>query len=141
MGGQVKVKEYKSGRFVNIYKNVLNWVLSYKWIMFIIVVLMFFGSLFFVLLIGVSYLLFEEEKMMQFIYSLELGEMKKEVEVEVEKVEKILFDCKYVDMVQYLLGFGSLFVGGDLNGVLFYIKYESDMFDFDKEKDNVLKKI
>ncbi len=31
--------------------------------------------------------------------------------------------------------------GGDSNGALFYIKYESDTPDFDKEKDNVLKKI
>ncbi|WP_372402514.1 surfactin resistance protein SrfP [Bacillus spizizenii] len=140
-GGQVKAKEHKPGRLANIYKKVLNWALSHKWITSIIAVLMLLGSLFLVPLIGASYLPSEEEKTMQLTYSPEPGETKKEAEAEAEKAEKILLDRKHVDTVQYSLGSGSPLAGGDSNGALFYIKYESDTPDFDKEKDNVLKKI
>lgn len=78
---------------------------------------------------------------MQLTYSPEPGETKKEAENEAEKAEKILLDRKHVDTVQYSLGSGSPLAGGDSNGALFYIKYESDTPDFDKEKDNVLKEI
>ncbi|MCY8131285.1 efflux RND transporter permease subunit, partial [Bacillus spizizenii] len=106
------------------------------WITSIIAVLMLLGSLFLVPLIGASYLPSEEEKTMQLTYSPEPGETKKEAEAEAEKAEKILLDRKHVDTVQYSLGSGSPLAGGDSNGALFYIKYESDTPDFDKEKDN-----
>ena len=140
-GAPIKAKEHKPGRLANIYKKVLNWALSHKWITSIIAVLMLLGSLFLVPLIGASYLPSEEEKTMQLTYSPEPGETKKEAENEAEKAEKILLDRKHVDTVQYSLGSGSPLAGGDSNGALFYIKYESDTPDFDKEKDNVLKEI
>ncbi|MEC3638718.1 surfactin resistance protein SrfP [Bacillus halotolerans] len=140
-GAPVKAKEHKPGRLANIYKKVLNWALSHKWITSIIAVLMLLGSLFLVPLIGASYLPSEEEKTMQITYSPEPGETKKEAEDEAEKAEKILLDRKHVDTVQYSLGSGSPLAGGDSNGALFYIKYDSDTPDFDKEKDNVLKEI
>lgn len=140
-GAPVKAKEHKPGRLANIYKKVLNWALSHKWITSIIAVLMLLGSLFLVPLIGASYLPSEEEKTMQITYSPEPGETKKEAEDEAEKAEKVLLDRKHVDTVQYSLGSGSPLAGGDSNGALFYIKYDSDTPDFDKEKDNVLKEI
>lgn len=140
-GAPVKAKEHKPGRLANIYKKVLNWALSHKWITSIIAVLMLLGSLFLVPLIGASYLPSAEEKTMQITYSPEPGETKKEAEDEAEKAEKILLDRKHVDTVQYSLGSGSPLAGGDSNGALFYIKYDSDTPDFDKEKDNVLKEI
>lgn len=140
-GASVKAKEHKPGRLANIYKKVLNWALSHKWITSIIAVLMLLGSLFLVPLIGASYLPSAEEKTMQITYSPEPGETKKEAEDEAEKAEKILLDRKHVDTVQYSLGSGSPLAGGDSNGALFYIKYDSDTPDFDKEKDNVLKEI
>ncbi|AZV48707.1 MULTISPECIES: surfactin resistance protein SrfP [Bacillus] len=140
-GAPVKAKEHKPGRLANIYKKVLNWALSHKWITSIIAVLMLLGSLFLVPLIGASYLPSEEEKTMQITYSPEPGETKKEAEDEAEKAEKILLDRKHVDTVQYSLGSGSPLAGGDSNGALFYIKYDSDTPNFDKEKDNVLKEI
>ncbi|RPK01759.1 hypothetical protein BSBH6_03180 [Bacillus subtilis] len=140
-GAPIKAKEHKPGRLANIYKKVLNWALSHKWITSIIAVLMLLGSLFLVPLIGASYLPSQEEKTIQLTYSLEPGETKKEAEDEAEKAEKILLDRKHVDTVQYSLGSGSPLAGGDSNGALFYIKYESDTSDFDKEKDNVLKEI
>ncbi|MEC1679551.1 surfactin resistance protein SrfP [Bacillus mojavensis] len=140
-GAPVKAKEHKPGRLANIYKKVLNWALSHKWITSIIAVLMLLGSLFLVPLIGASYLPSEEEKTMQITYSPEPGETKKEAEDEAEKAEKILLDRKHVDTVQYSLGSGSPLAGGDSNGALFYIKYDSDTQNFDKEKDNVLKEI
>ncbi|MCY9061497.1 surfactin resistance protein SrfP [Bacillus inaquosorum] len=140
-GAPIKAKEHKPGRLANIYKKVLNWALSHKWITSIVAILMLLGSLFLVPLIGASYLPSEEEKTMQLTYSPEPGETKKEAEDEAEKAEKILLDRKHVDTVQYSLGSGSPLAGGDSNGALFYIKYESDTPDFDKEKDNVLKEI
>ncbi|MEG7335890.1 surfactin resistance protein SrfP [Bacillus sp. 0102A] len=140
-GAPVKAKEHKPSRLAGFYKKVLNWALSHKWITSIIAVLMLLGSLFLVPLIGASYLPSQEEKTMQLTYSPEPGETKKEAEAEAEKAEKILLDRKHVDTVQYSLGSGSPLAGGDSNGALFYIKYESDTPDFDKEKDNVLKKI
>ncbi|MBL4967525.1 surfactin resistance protein SrfP [Bacillus halotolerans] len=140
-GAPIKAKEHKPSRLANIYKKVLNWALSHKWITSIIAVLMLLGSLFLVPLIGASYLPSEEEKTMQITYSPEPGETKKEAEDEAEKAEKILLDRKHVDTVQYSLGSGSPLAGGDSNGALFYIKYDSDTPDFDKEKDNVLKEI
>ncbi|MDR4229246.1 efflux RND transporter permease subunit [Bacillus mojavensis] len=140
-GAPVKAREHKPGRLANIYKKVLNWALSHKWITSIIAVLMLLGSLFLVPLIGASYLPSEEEKTMQITYSPEPGETKKEAEDEAEKAEKILLDRKHVDTVQYSLGSGSPLAGGDSNGALFYIKYDSDTPNFDKEKDNVLKEI
>lgn len=140
-GAPVKAKEHKPGRLANIYKKVLNWALSHKWITSIIAVLMLLGSLFLVPLIGASYLPSAEEKTMQITYSPEPGETKKEAEAEAEKAEKVLLDRKHVDTVQYSLGSGSPLAGGDSNGALFYIKYDSDTPDFDKEKDNVLKEI
>ncbi|MCY8104840.1 surfactin resistance protein SrfP [Bacillus mojavensis] len=140
-GAPVKAKEHKPGRLANIYKKVLNWALSHKWITSIIAVLMLLGSLFLVPLIGASYLPSEEEKTMQITYSPEPGETKKEAEDEAEKAEKILLDRKHVDTVQYSLGSGSPLAGGDSNSALFYIKYDSDTPNFDKEKDNVLKEI
>lgn len=134
-GAPIKAKEHKPGRLANIYKKVLNWALSHKWITSIIAVLMLLGSLFLVPLIGASYLPSEEEKTMQLTYSPEPGETKKEAENEAEKAEKILLDRKHVDTVQYSLGSGSPLAGGDSNGALFYIKYESDTPDFDKEKE------
>ncbi|NTU27351.1 efflux RND transporter permease subunit [Bacillus tequilensis] len=140
-GAPIKAKEHKPGRLANIYKKVLNWALSHKWITSIIAVLMLLGSLFLVPLIGASYLPSQEEKTVQLTYSPEPGETKKEAEDEAEKAEKILLDRKHVDTVQYSIGSGSPLAGGNSNGALFYIKYESDTPDFDKEKDSVLKEI
>ncbi|WP_162104243.1 MULTISPECIES: surfactin resistance protein SrfP [Bacillus] len=138
-GAPVKAKEHKPGKLANIYKSVLSWALSHKWITSIIAVLMLLGSLFLVPLIGASYLPSQEEKTLQLTYSPEPGETKKEAEDEAAKAEKALLDRKHVDTVQYSLGSGSPLAGGNSNGALFYIKYESDTPDFDKEKDNVLK--
>ncbi|MEC4203036.1 MULTISPECIES: efflux RND transporter permease subunit [Bacillus] len=140
-GAPVKAKEHKPGVLANFYKKVLNWSLSHKWITSIIAVLMLVGSLFLVPLIGASYLPATKDKMVQITYTPEPGETKKEAEKEAQKAEKVLLDRKHVDTVQYTLGAGNPLMGGSSNGALFYIKYEEDTPDFDKEKDNVLKDI
>ncbi|KKB74142.1 MULTISPECIES: efflux RND transporter permease subunit [Bacillus] len=140
-GAPVKGKEHKPGRLANAYKKILNWALSHKWITSIIAILMLLGSLFLVPLIGASYLPSEEEKTIQITYTPEPGETKKEAEDEAAKAEKLLLDRKHVDTVQYSLGSSSPLAQGNSNGALFYIKYEDDTPDFDKEKDNVLKEI
>lgn len=140
-GSPVRGKEHKPGRLANFYKKVLNWALSHKWITSLIAVLMLVGSLFLVPLIGASYLPSEQEKTVQITYSPEPGETKKEAEEEAAKAEKLLLDRKHVDTVQYSLGAGNPLMGGSSNGALFYIKYEEDTPDFEKEKDNVLKAV
>ncbi|MED2944844.1 efflux RND transporter permease subunit [Bacillus swezeyi] len=140
-GSPVRGKEHKPGRLANFYKKVLNWALSHKWITSHIAILMLVGSLFLVPLIGASYLPSEQEKTVQITYSPEPGETKKEAEEEAAKAEKLLLDRKHVDTVQYSLGAGNPLMGGSSNGALFYIKYEEDTPDFDKEKDNVLKAV
>ncbi|MEK5500240.1 efflux RND transporter permease subunit [Bacillus sp. FSL M8-0168] len=140
-GAPVKGKEHKPGRLANAYKKILNWALSHKWITSIIAILMLLGSLFLVPLIGASYLPSEEEKTIQITYTPEPGETKKEAEDEAAKAEKLLLDRKHVDTVQYSLGSSIPLAQGNSNGALFYIKYEDDTPDFDKEKDNVLKEI
>ncbi|KAA6473932.1 efflux RND transporter permease subunit [Bacillus swezeyi] len=137
-GSPVRGKEHKPGRLANFYKKVLNWALSHKWITSLIAILMLVGSLFLVPLIGASYLPSEQEKTVQITYSPAPGETKKEAEEEAAKAEKLLLDRKHVDTVQYSLGSGNPLMGGNSNGALFYIKYEEDTPDFDKEKDNVL---
>ncbi|MGN9863936.1 efflux RND transporter permease subunit [Bacillus swezeyi] len=140
-GSPVRGKEHKPGRLANFYKKVLNWALSHKWITSLIAILMLVGSLFLVPLIGASYLPSEQEKTVQITYSPAPGETKKEAEEEAAKAEKLLLDRKHVDTVQYSLGSGNPLMGGNSNGALFYIKYEEDTPDFDKEKDNVLEAI
>ncbi|MFT0803716.1 efflux RND transporter permease subunit [Bacillus swezeyi] len=140
-GSPVRGKEHKPGRLANFYKKVLNWALSHKWITSLIAILMLVGSLFLVPLIGASYLPSEQEKTVQITYSPAPGETKKEAEEEAAKAEKLLLDRKHVDTVQYTLGSGNPLMGGNSNGALFYIKYEEDTPDFDKEKDNVLEAI
>ncbi|MFO6498177.1 efflux RND transporter permease subunit [Bacillus sp. z60-11] len=142
-GAPVKGKEHKPGRLANFYKKVLNWSLSHKWITSLIAILMLVGSLFLVPLIGASYLPSEQEKTVQITYTPEPGETKKEAEDEAAKAEKLLLDRKHVDTVQYSLGSGNplMGMGGSSNSALFYIKYEEDTPDFDKEKDNVLNAI
>ncbi|KAA6447692.1 efflux RND transporter permease subunit [Bacillus swezeyi] len=140
-GSPARGKEHKPGRLANFYKKVLNWALSHKWITSLIAILMLVGSLFLVPMIGASYLPSEQEKTVQITYSPEPGETKKEAEEEASKAEKLLLDRKHVDTVQYSLGSGNPLMGGNSNGALFYIKYEEDTPDFDKEKDNVLEAI
>ncbi|AXT11509.1 efflux RND transporter permease subunit [Bacillus velezensis] len=139
-GAPVKAKEHKPGRLANFYKKVLNWSLRHKWITSIIAVLMLVGSLFLVPLIGASYLPAQADKTMQLTYTPEPGETKSEAEKAAQKAEDMLLKRKHVDTVQYSLGSQSP-LGGSSNGALFYVKYEDDTPDFDKEKDNVLKEI
>ncbi|MBT2572534.1 efflux RND transporter permease subunit [Bacillus sp. ISL-51] len=139
-GAPVKAKEHKPGRLANFYKKVLNWSLSHKWITSIVAVLMLVGSLFLVPLIGASYLPSGADKTIMLTYTPEPGETKSEAEKAAQKAEDLLLKRKHVDTVQYSLGSQSP-LGGSSNGALFYVKYEEDTPDFDKEKDNILNEI
>lgn len=101
---------------------------------------MLVGSLFLVPLIGASYLPAQADKTMRLTYTPEPGETKSEAEKAAQKRKTSLLKRKHVDTVQYSLGSQSP-LGGSSNGALFYVKYEEDTPDFDKEKDNVLKEI
>ncbi|MGG4489913.1 efflux RND transporter permease subunit [Metabacillus idriensis] len=133
-----KHDEHKPGKMTGAYRSILNWSLNHKWITSGLAVLMLVGSLFLVPVIGVSFLPSEEQKLVYATYKPAPGETKEQVEEVVTKAEKLLMDRTGVSLVQFSLGSENPMSPGDTNSAVFFIEYEDDTENFDKEKEKVI---
>ncbi|WP_409296966.1 efflux RND transporter permease subunit [Peribacillus sp. SCS-26] len=138
----VKAKhENGPGRLASFYKRLLSWTLNHKIITSIIAILMLAGSLFLIPVIGVSFLSSEEEKMMIATYKPDPGVTKEQAGDVAERAEKLLLDRKGVKTTQLSLGSENPMNPGDSNSAIFYVLYEDDTPDFEKEKEKVIKEL
>ncbi|MFP3419820.1 efflux RND transporter permease subunit [Bacillus sp. SIMBA_154] len=141
-GQAKKVKEHKPSKLAGGYRRVLNWTLNHKWITSGIAILMLVGSLFLAPLVGVSFLPQEAEKTAMVTYTPEPGQTREQAIDETKKAEEYLIKRDHVNTVQYSLGSSNALtasVGGNSNGALFFVQYDEDTPNFDKEKDRVVK--
>ncbi|MEH7202515.1 efflux RND transporter permease subunit [Bacillus safensis] len=141
-GTEKKVKEHKPSKLAGGYRRVLNWTLNHKWITSGIAILMLVGSLFLAPLVGVSFLPQEAEKTAMVTYTPEPGQTREQAIDETKKAEEYLMKRDHVNTVQYSLGSSNAMtasVGGNSNGALFFVQYDEDTPNFDKEKDRVVK--
>ncbi|MGM0969599.1 MAG: efflux RND transporter permease subunit [Bacillota bacterium] len=141
-GTAKKVKEHKPSKLASGYRRVLNWALNHKWITSGIAILMLVGSLFLAPLVGVSFLPQEAEKTAMVTYTPEPGQTREQAIDETKKAEEYLIKRDHVNTVQYSLGSSNALtasVGGNSNGALFFVQYDVDTPNFDKEKDRVVK--
>ncbi|PRS27099.1 efflux RND transporter permease subunit [Bacillus pumilus] len=141
-GTAKKVKEHKPSKLASGYRRVLNWALNHKWITSGIAILMLVGSLFLAPLVGVSFLPQEAEKTAMVTYTPEPGQTREQAIDETKKAEEYLIKRDHVNTVQYSLGSSNALtasVGGNSNGALFFVQYDEDTPNFDKEKDRVVK--
>ncbi|TYS34650.1 efflux RND transporter permease subunit [Bacillus pumilus] len=141
-GTAKKVKEHKPSKLAGGYRRVLNWTLNHKWITSGIAVLMLVGSLFLAPLVGVSFLPQEADKTAMVTYTPEPGQTREQAIDETKKAEEYLMKRDHVNTVQYSLGSSNALtasVGGNSNGALFFVQYDEDTPNFDKEKDKVVK--
>ncbi|MEI4791456.1 efflux RND transporter permease subunit [Bacillus sp. FJAT-53060] len=141
-GKAKKVKEHKPSKLAIGYRRVLNWTLNHKWITSGIAILMLVGSLFLAPLVGVSFLPQESEKTAMVTYTPEPGQTREQAIDETKKAEEYLMKRDHVNTVQYSLGSSNALtasVGGNSNGALFFVQFDDDTPNFDKEKDRVVK--
>ncbi|MDR6749098.1 HAE1 family hydrophobic/amphiphilic exporter-1 [Bacillus pumilus] len=141
-GTAKKVKEHKPSKLAGGYRRVLNWTLNHKWITSGIAIFMLVGSLFLAPLVGVSFLPQEAEKTAMVTYTPEPGQTREQAIDETKKAEEYLIKRDHVNTVQYSLGSSNALtasVGGNSNGALFFVQYDEDTPNFDKEKDKVVK--
>ncbi|MGG3641345.1 efflux RND transporter permease subunit [Bacillus gobiensis] len=141
LAGQTQMKEHKPSKLAGFYRNILNWSLNHKWIVSGIVILMLVGSLFLTPFIGVSFLPAEEEKTAMITYKPEPGETREQAESEATKAEGFLMDREHVNQVQYSLGSENPMNPGDTNSALFFVEYDKDTPEFEKEKENVINEL
>ncbi|NPC91776.1 efflux RND transporter permease subunit [Bacillus sp. WMMC1349] len=139
--GQTKLKEHKPSKLADVYKNILNWTLNHKWITSGIATLMLVGSLLLTPFIGVSFLPSEKEKTAMITYSPEPGQTRSQAEKEVKKAEEVLLKRDHVKSVQLSLGSENPMNPGNTNDALFFVSYDEDTPNFDKEKERAVKAI
>ncbi|EEL48265.1 Swarming motility protein swrC [Bacillus cereus Rock3-44] len=131
--------EEKPSKLANIYKRILGWALNHKIITSSMAVLLLVGSLALVPIIGVSFLPSEEEKMIIATYNPEPGQTLEEVEKIATKAEKHFQDKKDVKTIQFSLGGENPMSPGNTNQAMFFVQYDNDTKNFEKEKEQVIK--
>ncbi|KWW51916.1 Swarming motility protein SwrC, partial [Bacillus cereus] len=131
--------EEKPSKLANIYKRILAWALNHKIITSSIAVLLLVGSLALVPIIGVSFLPSEEEKMIIATYNPEPGQTLEDVEKIATKAEKHFQDNKDVKTIQFSLGGENPMSPGQSNQAMFFVQYDNDTKNFEKEKEQVVK--
>ncbi|MDM5191053.1 efflux RND transporter permease subunit [Bacillus sp. DX4.1] len=131
--------EEKPSKLANGYKRLLAWALNHKIITSSIAVLLLVGSLALVPIIGVSFLPSEEEKMIIATYNPEPGQTLEDVEKITTTAEKHFQDKKDVKTIQFSLGGENPMSPGKTNQAMFFVQYDNDTKNFDKEKEQVIK--
>ncbi|MFS0780223.1 efflux RND transporter permease subunit [Bacillus sp. 1P06AnD] len=140
-GVKAKREKHNHGRLAGAYRKTLNWALNHKIITSAIAVLLLVGSLALTPLIGVSFISMGDDKMMIATFKPEPGVTMEETEKIVTQAEKKLLDRKHVNLVQLSLGAGSPMSMGDSNSAMFFVNYDKDTPNFDKEKEQVIKDV
>ncbi|WP_439033522.1 efflux RND transporter permease subunit [Bacillus paranthracis] len=131
--------EEKPSKLAKGYKRILAWALNHKIITSSIAVLLLVGSLALVPIIGVSFLPSEEEKMIIATYNPEPGQTLEDVEKIATKAEKHFQDNKDVKTIQFSLGGENPMSPGQSNQAMFFVQYDNDTKNFEKEKEQVVK--
>lgn len=129
----------KQGKLAQGYKKLLTWTLNHKIITSSIAILMLVGSLFLVPIIGVSFLPSDEQKMVVATYTPSPGQTLDEVEKISTDAEKFFGEREGVKTVQFSVGGENPMNPGQSNSALFFVEYDADTKNFDKEKEDVIK--
>ncbi|MGV3467002.1 MAG: efflux RND transporter permease subunit [Heyndrickxia sp.] len=129
----------KHGKISSFYKRILNWSLNHKFITFGLAVLIFVGSLFLIPAIGVSFIPSDQQKMVMATYKPDPGQTKSDVERITNKAEDYFEKRAGVKNIQYSVGSGNPMNPNDTNSALFYVEYNKDAKNFDKEPEKVIK--
>ncbi|MGG3468893.1 efflux RND transporter permease subunit [Neobacillus pocheonensis] len=133
--------EEKPGKLAHAYKRILNWSLNHKIITISLAVLLLVGSLGLTPLIGVSFIPSDEEKMVVATYKPDPGQTQDEVAKIATDAEDYFQERKGVELVQYTVGGENPMNPGASNQAMFFVKYDNDTENFDKEKDLVIKEL
>ncbi|PLR95412.1 efflux RND transporter permease subunit [Bacillus sp. T33-2] len=130
--------ENKPGKLAAFYRKTLNWSLNHKLITSGLAVLLLVGSLFLIPTIGVSFLPADEQKMVVATYEPEPGQTFEEVTDIASDAEEMFLKRDGVKTVQFSAGGENPMNPGDSNSALFFVEYEKDTQNFDKEKEAVI---
>lgn len=121
------------------YKRLLEWSLNHKIIISSIAVLLLLSSFALVPFIGVSFLPSEEEKMIIATYTPEPGQTFEEVEKITTNAEKYFQKNEDVKTIQFSLGGENPMSPGKTNQAMFFVQYDDDTKNFEKEQEKVIK--
>jgi hydrophobic/amphiphilic exporter-1 (mainly G- bacteria), HAE1 family len=139
-GGLKKQKhEADHGKLSSFYKKVLNWSLNHKLITFGLAILLLIGSLFLIPAIGVSFIPSDQQKMVMATYTPNPGQTRSDVEKVTTNAEDYFEKRSGVKNIQYSVGSDSPMDPGNNNSALFYVEYNKDAKNFDKEPEKVIK--
>jgi HAE1 family hydrophobic/amphiphilic exporter-1 len=134
-----QVKSGEPNNLASIYKRVLNWVLNHKFISSGTAVLLLIGSLCLIPAIGVSFLPNMGDKMVVATYTPAPGETFADVKKVSLKAEDYLRGRKGAKIVQFSLGSDNPMNPGQSNNAIFFVQYDKNTKNFDKEPDRVIK--
>lgn len=128
-----------SGLLVNSYKKILTWALNHKWITSLIAVLLLVSSLFLVPFIGASFLPNEQQKQVIATYNPKPGQTLEDVKDIALKAEDYFVHRDHVRTIQLSVGGENPMNPGNQNQAIFFIMYDEDTPNFEKEKEAIIK--
>ncbi|WP_413299286.1 efflux RND transporter permease subunit [Bacillus sp. 1P10SD] len=132
-------EEDKPNKLASVYRKVLRWALNHKLITSSLAILMLVGSLFLVPVIGVSFLPSDEQKMIVATYKPAPGQTIEDVERIATEANEFLSKRKNVKDIQFSVGGENPMNPGESNSAMFFVGYDKDTKNFDKETENVIK--
>ncbi len=142
--GEKKESQHKEvGKLALWYKGVLTKALNHKIITSVLAIVLLVGSLALTPLIGFSFMGSQEEKVMYLTYTPATGELMKDTEANVAKVEKELMKRKDVDILQVSINDpkqidpSAMMMGGGAGGALMYLIFDPDMENFPEAREEV----
>ncbi|MEK4951615.1 efflux RND transporter permease subunit [Bacillus sp. FSL W8-1127] len=134
-----QLKSGQPNKLSSFYKRVLNWVLNHKFISSAVAILLLIGSLCLIPAIGVSFLPNMGDKMVVATYTPAPGETFADVKKVSLKAEDYLRGRKGAEIVQFSVGSDNPMNPGQSNSAIFFVQYDKDTKNFDKEPDRVIK--
>jgi HAE1 family hydrophobic/amphiphilic exporter-1 len=133
-----KQHDDQTGKLSSFYKRGLRWSLNHKAVTFGTAIVLLLGSFFLVPLIGFSFISSGQDKTLTVTYNPAPGQTKESVVSMAEKAEKSLLGRTSVSTIQYSIGGDNSFRPGATNQALFYLLYDKNTPNFEKEKKDVL---
>lgn len=127
----------KVGKLAKNYKRVLEWALNHKVVTSFSAVALLVASLFLIPAIGFNFLSSDQQKMMMVTYDPAPGVQQEEVETLALQVEEYFMDKEDVTLVDFSVGGDNPLNPTASKQALFYVEYDADFKDFEKEKDLV----
>ncbi len=133
-------EEGKHSKLALKYRSILDWSLSHKIIPTVIVLLLFAGSIALPAtgLLGANMMSSEADKMIYVTFKPNPGQTLDDVDMAVQKVEKLFLEKTDVESVQISAGGENPFTPGDNKSAILTAQYKKDSKNFTKEKEQVL---